>query len=507
MAADNLLFYFFGKIFCLSKFRAKDTVDMIATKPMAVLFALLLILGWKVEAGREGKKRDIREMNEGMRGMDTEGRGAFGFSVGVAGRRVVVGADGANKAFLFDCSSPPCRQTHLLLPSAPGESFGLSVSLSETGLVAVGAPFASFSSGAVYLFDCSLRGSCAELKRVEGGKGRGLGFAVAVEGSLVAMGGWASKSSSSSIQVLLYRCREGGECLLLDSLPVSPVGQQYTLSVALRRSLLLLAAPNDDTSGRVYLFDCSSIPCIQTDILSPWDSSSSHDFFGFSVSIGEGPTMYVGAPFYSSKRGAVYVFDCSILRSCFGVDKLEPTSDLGAESRFGISLSAQGRTLAVGADYEQGDGAQERGSAYLYHCSTPSSCSWLEKYRPSLSQEYLYFGHSVSLSESGIVVGAYGFNASQGNAFFQRLSDPCPALAEGNAVWPETPSGAYALGTCASGYWGSPSRICLPVGTWSPSISGECHRIQCPADIPEGARVEDRGQYQGNAMKKDKRKR
>ncbi len=141
--------------------------------------------------------------------------------------------------------------------------------------------------------------------------------------------------------------------------------------------------------------------------------------FGFSVSLSQdGNILAVGAPGQSSpgfEAGAVYVFVRS--NSTWAQQAYLKASNADPSDRFGtsVSLSADGKTLAVGATGEASNKnsgpddntARAAGAVYVF---TRDGSSWTEQafLKASNADPYDLFGISVSLSSNGgvLAVGA-----------------------------------------------------------------------------------------------------
>lgn len=130
-------------------------------------------------------------------------------------------------------------------------------------------------------------------------------------------------------------------------------------------------------------------------------------FFGDSLAI-SGDTLVIGswgqdAP--GEEAGAAYVF----VRAAKGwqLQAELRASDAGAEHRFAHAVAIDGDTIAVGAIYHDRNGYQA-GAVYLFerHGQT-----WTERaiLTPDDATDYQYFGTSVALEKSTLVVGAGGF--------------------------------------------------------------------------------------------------
>lgn len=157
------------------------------------------------------------------------------------------------------------------------------------------------------------------------------------------------------------------------------------------------------------------------------------DLFGYSVALSaDGRTLAVGAPNegsiatgvdgdpgnHTTHAGAVYVFARS--GDAWVRQAYLKASNTGSGDRFGysIAISADGRTLAVGAIGEasnargvggaDNDSAQEAGAVYVF-VRDPGGWRQQEYVKASNTGALDQFGHSVALSASGdrLAVGAY----------------------------------------------------------------------------------------------------
>jgi hypothetical protein len=127
------------------------------------------------------------------------------------------------------------------------------------------------------------------------------------------------------------------------------------------------------------------------------------DNFGASLAL-SGDTLVVGAPIKSSNTGAVYVFTRS------GTDwsqqtKITNTDPAPDGDLFGSSLALEGTTLVIGSPF-QGEGIFPKGAAYVYE---GSGANWTRKQKLTLTdglQSGDFFGASVALDGTRILVGA-----------------------------------------------------------------------------------------------------
>ena len=198
--------------------------------------------------------------------------------------------------------------------------------------------------------------------------------------------------------------------------------------------------PSDNSAfdaGAVYVFVRSGTGWAQQAYVKPFNTGA-NDRFGYSVALSaDGDTLAVGAPFEDSNlsgissgidndaaqdSGAVYVFTRSST-NIWSQQAYFKASSIGDYDYFGtaVVLSADGNTLAVGADGEdsratgiggdQGNAlSNDSGAVYVF---TRGAGNWAQQAyvkAPSIGDSQDRFGHSVALSGDGntLAVGAYG---------------------------------------------------------------------------------------------------
>jgi PKD repeat protein len=143
------------------------------------------------------------------------------------------------------------------------------------------------------------------------------------------------------------------------------------------------------------------------------------DYFGWSVSV-DGDTAVVGADYAvvdgQNGQGAAYVFyrDQGGANAWGQVAKLT-AADGGAWNSFGVSVSVSGDTAVVGASNSD--------AAYVFYRDQGGADAWgqVAKLTPAGGGSWPSFGCSVAVSGDVAVVGAYradvGDNADQGAAY------------------------------------------------------------------------------------------
>ena len=228
------------------------------------------------------------------------------------------------------------------------------------------------------------------------------GYSVAVDGDVVVTGRPNGPASSEPATAVIWRATNGAYLYGLSDPRGSP-HSRFGYSVAIAGSRVVVGAPWDDTgaenAGSVYVYDLASgaptVPLITLDNPSP----ETDDHFGYSVSI-SGTHVVVGAPWGDTgaeNSGVVYVYDLGSATPAVPVVTLE-NPDLGVDDYFGYSVSISDTRLVVGAV-----GAE---SAYVYDIAgaTPNT-PVTTLHNPSGATDD-YFGNSVAISGTRAVVGA-----------------------------------------------------------------------------------------------------
>jgi hypothetical protein len=288
---------------------------------------------------------------------------------------------------------------------APNAEFGVSVALHGTTAM-VGAQQANIDAnedqGAVYVFDQS-DGQWAQSQKLVSDDGAAFdtfGDAVAFEGDTAIVGAYTATVNDFPFQGAAYvYTRSNGTWTQAQKL-TSDDGTDFNYfgySVALDGSTALIGA---DLLGAVYVFQQSGGTWTQSQKLTASDEGPS-DVFGYSVLV-DGSTAFVGAYGNNQFQGAVYVFTES---GGTWTEAQKLTADDGIPNAyFGYSIAVSGSTLLVGA---WGDGDNMQGSAYIF---TGANGTWsqTQKLVPDDVQVQAKFGHSVAIDGTHAVIGADG---------------------------------------------------------------------------------------------------
>jgi len=135
-----------------------------------------------------------------------------------------------------------------------------------------------------------------------------------------------------------------------------------------------------------------------------------YDHFGSAVAI-SGSTAMIAAPEVSigdnSSQGVVYVYQQAADGSWSPTQKLA-ASDGAAFNEFGWSIALSGRTAVISAINAKIGDHISQGAAYVFTQADDGSWSETQKLVASDGQAVDWFGSAVAVSDTTIVVGAYG---------------------------------------------------------------------------------------------------
>lgn len=156
-------------------------------------------------------------------------------------------------------------------------------------------------------------------------------------------------------------------------------------------------------AGAVVVYDFSS-PSPQEFVISN-PSPDQYDSFGEEVAV-SGSIIVVGDPDSNSETGggSAYVYDLSSSSPNVPILTLQNPS-AGLVDYFGKSVSIDGSTVVVGGS----------GSAWVYDLTSVEPATPIELPDPS-GQSYSSFGHSVAIEEATVVIGSpyYDVDANWG---------------------------------------------------------------------------------------------
>ena len=373
----------------------------------------------------------------------------FGYSVAVDGDTAVIGVyhdnlpgaggisfENVGSAYVFvrQANSGGWRQVaHLTASDADGgDEFGYSVGVDGDTIVVgarqadhdTGGADAAADTGAVYVFTKPDNGwadgnETAKLTAYEPMADDEFGISVAVDGDTILVGAHQNddKGADAGAAYLFTRPYTGWA----DSHETTKLipadgkaGDEFGISVAVDGDTAVIGANkvdyNGDDSGSAYVFTEVSGVWSQQAKFTASDGVAS-DGFGISVAVDDG-TIVVGAHQHDvggdgNKEGAAYVFTKPANGWVDGTetDKLTD-SDGAADDEFGYSVAVDGDRVLVGAHLDD-DHGENSGSVYLF--SKDATGGWIQAAKLTAHDGAANdrYGYSVAVSGNSVLVGAY----------------------------------------------------------------------------------------------------
>lgn len=351
-----------------------------------------------------------------------QGSNYFGQAIAISGDRAVIGSygdpdGGGAYVFVRDAASGRWIQEASLKSSLSiysGDYFGSAVAISGD-TIAVGAPyhkdFGASYKGEVFVFT---RDPVTNTWKVTAEIPTPIdpswfGGSIALEGDTLAVGAPAAAANRGAV-IVFHRsapttwtqiakfdspCADG--CNFGASLAISePMGTGHRL---------IVGAPNkSNNTGASYVFSSSRDEGTWGTLpqeLSAGSSAASGDFFGHSVAI-SGDRAAVGAPGYDGNgEGVVYPFVYDAVGAWLAQSPLQ-LNDRVRNDYFGESVALKNTTLVVGATGRDAP-AIGSGGAYVY---TSNAGTWnLQAALPGAGVGET-LGESIALTNDSLLIGA-----------------------------------------------------------------------------------------------------
>jgi len=368
----------------------------------------------------------------------------FGFSVAISGTRVVVGAwqddteeFNAGSAYVYDLASgtPTVPVATLNNPNPNAfNGFGWSVAIFGTRVV-VG------DAGSVHVYDLASTTPTvpvATLNNPSLDEYNYFGQSVAISGTRVVVGAYGDDTGATDAgSAYVYDLGSGAPTVPVATLnnPGPDEYDNFGFSVAISGTRVVVGAYGDDTgatdAGSAYVYDLGSgTPTIPMATLNN-PSPDGYDNFGFSVAI-SGTRVVVGAYWDNTgatDAGSAYVYDLGSGTPTVPVATLNNPGP-AADDYFGQSVAISGTWVVVGAPYDN-TGATDAGSAYVYDLGSGAPTvpvATLNNPSPAADDN---FGQSVAISGTWVVVGGpYDDTGARdaGSAYVYDLASATPTV-------------------------------------------------------------------------------
>ena len=226
--------------------------------------------------------------------------------------------------------------------------------------------------------------------------------------------------SERGLSTHLYQPDATGHWSLFASTKPTPrkVSANPAQSVATDGQYTVVGSLYDDQAGFVsgssYVFEIDGRNLKQSSVITG-DDTDTGDLFGFAVDI-QGSQMVVGAPgvggiVYPTGSvargiGAAYVFTRSAVGQWTQMARLS-RQEASPGMEFGTAVAISGSTVMVGSKTDDGL-LSKIGSVYIFRDDGSGTWSQVSKIRASDPAIDAYFGHSISISGSQMIVGAPG---------------------------------------------------------------------------------------------------
>jgi hypothetical protein len=375
----------------------------------------------------------------------------FGWSVAVAGNRIVVGvrdddtgAGDSGMAYVYDMNSatPEVPVRTLVNPDAgENDSFGYSVAISGD-LVVIGCRHGDSGvahAGMTYVYDLASATPAQPFLSLPNPApgGQNFGHAVAIDGTRLVIGAPQDSGTGDLSRVYVYE--------LSGSTPQTPVAtfadassgtnERFGWAVSVSGNKVAVGAPHDDSGadngGACHVYDFASGPPALPWATIPNPAAAIGDEFASSVSV-SGSHLAIGNALDDQgggDSGRIYAYELGGgAPSLFAT--LENPGPQGGD-QFGRSVSFAGNRLLTGA-HGDNTGGSDVGSAYVYDFTgSPPPGPFLTVNTPSTSSAE-EFGTAVAMSGSIVVIGAHhddkAGNQNSGTVFIYDRQSPTPEV-------------------------------------------------------------------------------
>ncbi|MBF0452859.1 MAG: carboxypeptidase regulatory-like domain-containing protein [Candidatus Magnetomorum sp.] len=356
--------------------------------------------------------------------LECEKNDNLGRAVAIWGDYAIAGANGddekggnAGAAYMIRFNGQTWVKEQKILPEDGdvNDYFGCSVAISNTDAIlgAYGKDDKGSKAGAAYIYQLSSQGWTTQQKLLadDAVANDYFGYAVDIDGDFAIIGAYGDDDKGSMSGSAYIFKREGKTWTQHQKL-IDELGERNDLfgfSVAISGNYAIIGAYRDDdkgdSSGTAIIFKYDKNTWVKQTRLVANDGKS-NDYFGYDVAI-SGEYAAIGSYRSDAKGmnvGSVYIYQYD--KGNWNYHSKIVPNDGSTNDYFGFSLDLQGTRMIIGA-YGDDDKGPSSGSAYLY-AFNQSQWEFQKKYIASEGQSYDYFGYDVSISDRGVIMGAYG---------------------------------------------------------------------------------------------------
>jgi len=329
----------------------------------------------------------------------------FGYSVAVSNSKIVIGArynddagDNSGSAYIYDLDGT--NEIKLTASDAAEDDwFGNSVAVSDSKIVigARGNDDNGSYSGSAYIYDLDGTNEI-KITASDAAEYDHFGTSVAVSDSKIVIGAYNNDDAGdNSGSAYIYDLDGTNEIKIVASDAAEK--DYFGNSVAVSNSKIVVGAyGNDDTgdySGSAYIYDLDGT----NEIKITASDAAEGDYFGYSVAISDSHIVIgaYGNDDAGDNSGSAYIYDLD------GTNEIKiVASDAAEKDYFGNSVAVSNSKIVVGA-YDNDDTYSNSGSAYIYDLDGTNEI----KITASDAAESVQFGNSVAIADSKIVIGAF----------------------------------------------------------------------------------------------------
>lgn len=403
----------------------------------------------------------------------------FGDAVAISGSLVVVGssrddkgADNAGSVAIFNLGSTAPEIPVLLIDNpSPNRTdyFGGAVAASGD-VIAVSAKqddAGATNAGTVYLYNIAAPLPGIPVRVIPNPAPQAqdeFGNSLAMSGDLLVVGALKNNTvadDAGSVYVFNLASPTPGVPVHVVDNPEPAVGDWFGYSVAISGDRLVVGTPRDDTgatnAGKVYVFDLESPTPTVPVMVVPNPAPALDDEFGSAVAV-SGPHLVIGSwkdDTVGVDAGDARVYDLSSASASTPVSSLTRPNPY-EEDFFGASLAISGTRIVVGAPGAD-TAADDGGAAYVYELNSATSTVPADVLETGEERASDALGTAVAIDGTNVMVGAPlhdGTTHDRGAAYWFDPDPPSPEMQV------EQPPGNGLLGGAASIHFGN-----APVGS------------------------------------------
>ncbi|WP_435640830.1 hypothetical protein [Micavibrio aeruginosavorus] len=390
----------------------------------------------------------------------------------------VSGTANAGRAYVYDMDTGALISTLNNPTPNANDYFGGFVGLSgNLALVAAendesNGTSGTANAGRAYVFNATTGALVTTLNNPSSNADDNFGFTAGMSGNLAAIGAPNDESDGgagvgNAGRAYVFDATTGALVSTLNN-PTPHASDQFGFAVAIDGDLVAVGAANDAAdgtsgvaSGRAYVFNAWT-GALVTALNNP--SPNATDYFSNTIAI-SGNRVVVGAPWDESdgnagvaEAGRAYVFNATTGALISTLNNPTPH----VQDYFGVSVSISGSIAAVGVPYDEADGGSgtaNAGRVYLFNADTGVLLATINNPSPNTLD---WFGNAVSIDDQRLAVAApldesdgasgtadagrvYSFDATPGTT-----SCLTPAGAEGDILYNAT---THALQYCDGHGW------------------------------------------------------